>query len=233
MNKSYEEGNARGVVIAVAAVLAVLLFAGGGTIYAADASAPGDPLFGVDKAIENVQRSLTTDPVSEADLELDILDERMEELEEAEGAVEEAEGTEDTEDDQEAEDDFDAAVEEVEEQEDMVDEEMEEFEDAVENDEVDETSKARIIERITVQVENHTELMTRLQEKMADKGNSNAADALMKAAQNYEDNRDRNMENLQRVGEAKENKENQGNNDNSDKTPPGQEKKESDDTEEE
>ena len=68
-------------VLTVLLVLIVVL-GGGGTILAtqADASGPGDVLYAVDLAIEDVQRRLTFDDINLIELESNILEERVVEL---------------------------------------------------------------------------------------------------------------------------------------------------------
>lgn len=66
-------------------LLAVVLVLGGGGYLlatAADASTPGDPLFTVDLLAEEVQRAVTTDDLALAELEQDILEERVAEIDE-------------------------------------------------------------------------------------------------------------------------------------------------------
>jgi septal ring factor EnvC (AmiA/AmiB activator) len=76
-------------------VLALLVIVGGGGVLLAqqaDASEPGDTLYSVDLLAEDVQRIITFDDVKKAELEEDILGERVSELEsvvEKDGDVEE------------------------------------------------------------------------------------------------------------------------------------------------
>jgi len=66
------------VVFAVVLGLAVAM---GGVVAVADAAGPGDLLFGVDRAVEQVRLRLTTDGVAEARLRLEFAVERLEEAE--------------------------------------------------------------------------------------------------------------------------------------------------------
>ena len=66
------------VVFAVILGLAVAM---GGVVAVADAAGPGDLLFGVDQAVEQVRLRLTTDGVAEARLRLEFAVERLEEAE--------------------------------------------------------------------------------------------------------------------------------------------------------
>ena len=67
--------------VAVAIVLA-LLVSTGGVIYAADAAVPGDPLYGVDQAVESARLGLTHRPQSVMNLLLSLAEERLLEAEE-------------------------------------------------------------------------------------------------------------------------------------------------------
>ena len=67
--------------VAVAIVLA-LLVSTGGVIYAADAAVPGDPLYGVDQAVESARLGLTHRPESVLSLLLALAEERLLEAEE-------------------------------------------------------------------------------------------------------------------------------------------------------
>ena len=66
------------VVFAVVLGLAVAM---GGVVAVADAAGPGDLLFGVDRAVEEVRLRLVADEVAEARLRLEIAAERLEEAE--------------------------------------------------------------------------------------------------------------------------------------------------------
>lgn len=65
----------------VLVILAALGLTGVGTATAANNSAPGDPLFGLDKAIEELQINLTAGDDSKAKIKLEIAQERLQELE--------------------------------------------------------------------------------------------------------------------------------------------------------
>ena len=72
----------RRVNMAWGLVLALVfsLVAGGGVVYASDQAAPGDVLYGLDRAIEDVQLDLTKDPSQVIRLQLDLAGERVEEI---------------------------------------------------------------------------------------------------------------------------------------------------------
>ncbi len=60
-------------------VTVVSLIVGGGAVYAADAAGPGDFLYGLDRAIEEVRLGLARDPEAEFALQLRFAEERLEE----------------------------------------------------------------------------------------------------------------------------------------------------------
>jgi hypothetical protein len=64
-------------VLVIATV--VSLMAGGGVVYAADAAVPGDALYGLDRAVEEVQLGLARDPEAAFALQLRFAEERLEE----------------------------------------------------------------------------------------------------------------------------------------------------------
>jgi hypothetical protein len=67
---------------AVAAILLVMLVGTGGVIYAADEAVPGDPLYGIDQAVESMQLRLTKNPQAATELLLAFAEERLSEMEE-------------------------------------------------------------------------------------------------------------------------------------------------------
>ena len=67
--------------VAVALVVA-LIVSSGGVIYAADAAVPGEPLYGIDQAVEWARLGLTRRPESRMSLLLALADERLLEAEE-------------------------------------------------------------------------------------------------------------------------------------------------------
>ncbi len=69
-----------GLVIAVIAALSLIFGGGALTVQAADAAAPGDWLYPVDLAVENLQLSLTSSPEKQAQLRLAFAQERMQEV---------------------------------------------------------------------------------------------------------------------------------------------------------
>jgi hypothetical protein len=69
-------------LISVALIVAVGLAGTGGVALAADASAPGDPLYGLDRTMERLQLRLTYSPEAATQLRLNLTEERMGEIQE-------------------------------------------------------------------------------------------------------------------------------------------------------
>ena len=63
----------------LAAVVLAMGVGFGGVAIAADNAGPGDPLYGLDQAIEEVKLQLTSDDEAEAELRLKFAHERLEE----------------------------------------------------------------------------------------------------------------------------------------------------------
>jgi hypothetical protein len=66
----------------ITALVLALVLSSSGVIYAADAAVPGDPLYGLDKAVESARLGLTYRPESVMNLLLSLADERLLEAEE-------------------------------------------------------------------------------------------------------------------------------------------------------
>lgn len=156
------------ILIGVASALAV--FGGGtGVVLASDDAKPGDTLYAFDKFGESVEKVVTFSEEAKAELEMDILDERMEELKDLEDV------SEDT-----AED----AVEELKEQQERVEERTEEMLNAPDNDQAQE--RERIENRYQEQIQEHTQEAAKIQEQLKEQGNNEAAGNLEKNMQDYQ-----------------------------------------------
>ena len=70
------------VKVTASVLLVLLIFAavGGGTVYAAQSSTPGDILYPVKTGAENIQLTLTTSPVAKARLYLQLAQKRINEM---------------------------------------------------------------------------------------------------------------------------------------------------------
>jgi hypothetical protein len=66
----------------ITAIVLAMLISSGGVIYAADGAVPGDPLYGVDQAVESARLGLTHRPESVLKLLLALAEERLTEAEE-------------------------------------------------------------------------------------------------------------------------------------------------------
>jgi len=66
----------------ITAIVLAMLLSTGGVIYAADGAVPGDPLYGVDQAVESARLGLTHRPESVLNLLLSLAEERLAEAEE-------------------------------------------------------------------------------------------------------------------------------------------------------
>jgi hypothetical protein len=77
-------------IVIATLVLSLLAGGGAGVVYAADGSSPGDPLYGLDTAIESLRLAVTPDPQARTELALEFAQERLLELQElaAEGGSE-------------------------------------------------------------------------------------------------------------------------------------------------
>lgn len=69
----------------IAILLALAAATTGGIVYASDGAAPGDPLYGVDRAVEQVRLALTAKPEAAIRLRLELAEERLLEVEELAG----------------------------------------------------------------------------------------------------------------------------------------------------
>jgi hypothetical protein len=69
----------------VVAIVLVLVAGTGGVLYAAEGAVPGDPLYGIDRAMESARLSLTSEPQAAMELLLSLADERLLEAEKLSG----------------------------------------------------------------------------------------------------------------------------------------------------
>jgi hypothetical protein len=80
-------GLSRGLAMAgtVAAIILVLVAGAGGVLYAAEGAVPGDPLYGIDRAVESARLGLTSEPQAAMELLLSLAEERLLEAETVSG----------------------------------------------------------------------------------------------------------------------------------------------------
>src|SRR3990167_9258752 len=90
-------------------IIAVVLLGGGATIVASDSASPGDFLFPVDRAVEEIRLAMASD---ETELRLKFAEERVEDLEEiiAEEETNDTDGDEDVDVSDDAVDDIDEGL---------------------------------------------------------------------------------------------------------------------------
>jgi hypothetical protein len=69
----------------VVAIVLALMTGTGGVLYAAEEAAPGEPLYGIDQAMESARLSLTSEPQARMELLLSLAEERLEEAEKLSG----------------------------------------------------------------------------------------------------------------------------------------------------
>ncbi|MBN2015330.1 hypothetical protein JW766_00675 [Candidatus Dojkabacteria bacterium] len=150
--------------VALGVGICVLLI-GGTTAYAAEASVPGDFLYSVDKAMESLQRSFTNDPEKSAQLEMDILDERMQELERLQERKESQER-------------INEAVQEVEAQRERVQERVRNMEEKHNEGEVEDQAKERVMNRYENQNETHNEIMEQVKNQNQKNKDIDSTDSL-------------------------------------------------------
>ena len=144
---------------------------GTGTVYASDSATPGDLLFGVDTAVESVQRALTNDPVAKTELELEIMDERLEEL-----AVLAEENKEDG---------IATALEEIESQQARLGERVQEMNQLRTENKLQTSSQEQVMVKLQAQVESHQEQMNQVNIQLNSSGNGQNSDNLQNIQNSY------------------------------------------------
>ncbi len=137
--------------IALTGVTAVVLLFGGMffTVRSADAAAPGDLLYPLDRAYESVQRLLSLSPEAKASLELDLLYERAEEL----NSLNEEDVDESL---------VDEAIDNLEDQDTKT---KERIRDAEDNENSDTGELERLRERLELLTQENLQLMQKIQEQ--------------------------------------------------------------------
>jgi hypothetical protein len=151
-------------LLVVLVLLPVLLCAGGATVVsAAERSVPGDPLYGLDLAMESVQYLLTWDAAGRAQLSLELAAERIGELEElaAKGGS--------PENFQEAMDGYQHAIQQT--------------EDALSHTESPE-ARRRIESDATAEISRDMEVLSSLRGRLPEKANSALDKVIEKTVQN-------------------------------------------------
>lgn len=148
--------------LALSVLASMILLIGGSfaTATAANASVPGDLLYGIDRAYEDIQRALKTSPESKAEFEIYLLEERAQEL----SALEENDSEPDL---------IEEAVDNITEQEENVQTRLRDSED---NENSDSGELERIRERHELQQQENLKLMEKVQNKYQIKNDENKQD---------------------------------------------------------
>lgn len=157
-------------IISVITVVATL-GAGTGTIYASDSANPGDFLYGLDKTVESVQRTFTSDPVKKAELELAIMDERVLELEKLSegdnsGAVSES-------------------ISEVEAQQLRLQERLQEMNQLRVENKLQTQEQQQVMEKLQAKIQVHEETMNQVQTKLKSNGDNSNSEDLQQVQNKY------------------------------------------------
>lgn len=137
-----------GVLVAVFSLVAIT----GTAVYASDDAVPGDLLYPVDKAWENVQRAMIQSDEELTNFEMDVLDERVKELKRVQERKENQER-------------INEAVKELEDQQKRVNERVRTMEELHVNGYVDDQEQERVQNRYENQYEEHKEYYEELENK--------------------------------------------------------------------
>lgn len=133
-----------------------------GVAYASDEAVPGDVLYPVDKAVESVKRVLTRNTVRAAELEMDIMGERVREMNEVANRLNE---------DKTSTKAMTKAIGEVDAQRERVQSKMGELEQLRKNGEIDDETHYQVMNQLNQQLGENEASMTQTQTQLK-KGNS-------------------------------------------------------------
>jgi hypothetical protein len=169
----------------VAVLVAVILtgLAGTGIVYAADASMPGDFLYGVDKGVEDIQRSLTSDPVASSELELAIMDERIAELDQlSQSGNSEAVGD---------------CIREIEQQQDRLQDQLQEMNQLRTQEKIQTEEQQKVMEKLESKIQENADKMSGAQNSLQSKGDSSNSENLQQVQNKYTDELDIEIESFE------------------------------------
>ncbi|MBN1618841.1 hypothetical protein JW887_05910 [Candidatus Dojkabacteria bacterium] len=162
----------------------VTLGAATGTIYASDAANPGDILYPLDKAVENVQRTFTLDPTKKAELEIAIMDERVSELE----LLSESDNTEAISD----------SISEVEAQQTRIQDKIQEMDQLRTEDKLQTQDQQRIMEQLQQRIKEQEKIMDKVQTKLKENGDNSNSDKLNDVKNKYSEKVDKQIQNFEK-----------------------------------
>ena len=157
-----------GVVIALSVALIGGSFV---TVYASNDANPGDFLFPLDKALEQVERSIITDPIAKAEFEIKVMDERISELEKLSG----------TDDDVNAS----TSVGEIEEQQIRLQERLMEMNQLRLENKLQTQEQLKLLEQLKTQTRINEGTMNQIQQELQQNGNSSALESLARLQLEY------------------------------------------------
>lgn len=156
-------------LITIVATLGV----GTGAVYASNSANPGDFLYGLDKAVESVQRTFTLDPVKKAEIELAIMDERVLELEKlSEGG------------------NFDVvskSISEIEAQRLRLQERFQEMNQLRIENKLQTQEQLQVMEKLQAKIRAHEKTMNQVQTKLKSNGDNSNSEGLQQVQNKYSD----------------------------------------------
>jgi len=189
-------------IISVITVVATL-GAGTGTIYASDSANPGDFLYGLDKTVESIQRTFTSDPVKKTELELAIMDERVLELKKL------------------SEDDNSEAVSEliseVEAQQLRLQERFQEMNQLRTENKIQTQEQQQVMEKLQAKIQVHEEIMNQIQTQLKSNVDNSNSEKLKQLQNKYsEETQNQNQNDGDTQNQEQEQEQNQNQNDTQD-----------------
>ncbi len=171
------------VAVVALAVVMLTALAGTGVVYAADAAMPGDFLYGVDKGVEDLQRSLTSDPVAKSELEISIMDERVAELDQlSKSGNSEAVGE---------------CIKEVEAQQERLQNQLAEMNQLRTQEKVQTEEQQKVMEKLESKIQENTDKMSGAQGNLQSNGDAKNSESLNKLQNKYTDEMDNEIESFE------------------------------------
>lgn len=159
---SFNKMNAKLKLLVVVGTIVGTMGLTTGVAYASDEAVPGDVLYPVDKAVESVKRALTRNTVRAAELEMDIMGERVREMNEVANRLNENKASTKA---------MTKAIGEVDAQRERVQSKMGELEQLRKNGEIDDETHYQVMNQLNQQLGENEATMTQTQTQLK-KGNS-------------------------------------------------------------